>query len=161
MRNAKINMSMEVFARLVGFHLTKRNMVSKMLSSEYLAGFFDGEGCVLIADRKSRNGRKRNYYLQVVLSQKKSDVLYQIKEQYNCFIKKYHGGDAYFLVLRNQHAVSFLKDVLPYLVVKLDEAILALAFYKRLNKVGKQLTDEELIVREKMKRELQCLKRKK
>jgi len=31
-----------------------------MLSLEYLAGFFDGEGCVIIADRKSRQNRKRN-----------------------------------------------------------------------------------------------------
>lgn len=107
----------------------------------YLAGFFDGEGCIFIQKikslQKSRVGGIRHcpnlrYRLTVQLTNTNQEVMdwvksigwyvherKNLKKQWKrCWVGRLHDIRAY----------EFLKLVLPYLKVKKDEALLGIKF---------------------------------
>ncbi len=93
------------------------------LTWQYVAGFFDGEGCIM--SNTKANGR---IVKRVVISQKEDEVLYKIKD----FLKNYGiNGNLYKgkssgatnLDIRKMESVKlFLENVVDYLIVKKDKA---------------------------------------
>ena len=106
----------------------------------YIAGLLDGEGYIFIH-------KYRNYMsLRVGISNTYVPVLKYVKEYYGGNIykhirqKKIH-KIGYEWVLQNKYTKQFLKDMLPFLIIKSKRAKLALDFIKfKESKNRKQLT---------------------
>jgi intein/homing endonuclease len=100
----------------------------------YLAGFFDGEGCISVSKFQGKNNRTPVYQLQVVIAQK-VDVLAELCEIAGVgtvHIKRDKSGVDYLQWrMSPREGVEFLKAVLPYLRVKKEEAILAIEFQEK------------------------------
>jgi hypothetical protein len=101
----------------------------------YIAGFFDGEGCISIS-KYQREGRNKTpvYSLQVVIAQKGVDVLHDLQfltgvgalhERH-----KYHPG-TYEWRLSPNDALDFLTEILPYLRGKHQEALIAIEYQNK------------------------------
>ena len=83
-----------------------------MLTIEYVAGFFDGEGCV------SYNGRN---YLSVQIAGNCYEVINLIQEQFGGSIHTRPNGTN-VLQISTRQAESFLNAILPFLIVKKEVA---------------------------------------
>lgn len=99
-------------------------MKNERLNLPYIAGFFDAEGCIQIAAKAS---------VSIVFAQKSSLALL---EAINAFFQ--NSGTVFqngALIFCGCHAENVLKAILPHLIVKKDQAVLALeAFtYARVN----------------------------
>ena len=100
----------------------------------YIAGLFDGDGCISIAKCKPRHPGCSPYYRLVV-------AVAMANEYIPRFLKFYFGGrvnkssarrerwkDQWQWHLGSDDAVAFLKAILPYLKLKREEAELAIEF---------------------------------
>lgn len=104
--------------------------MSEQLSAEYIAGFFDGEGCVQI--KNPRHGPGRVHLLSVSISNTYKPILEIIQRQYGGSLlpnrriaKGLTGWDLYWSARK---AEIFLRDVYPYLVVKKEQVLFAFKF---------------------------------
>ena len=100
----------------------------------YVAGFFDGEGCVHIHKRCYPPG-KVYYALLVTISNSKSKPLEYIKDIFGGSLrqdqdKRPNRSLMYELRLNGEKAGQLLSAVLPYLKVKGDVAKLGIEFGK-------------------------------
>lgn len=93
----------------------------------YAAGFFDGEGSIDVRYSVTNGGKYERFYLRVCIGQKRPEVLHWLQKEYGGSVCLRSNGMAY-LVLTTASAGNFLKTVRPYLVVKAEEADLAIAF---------------------------------
>lgn len=140
----------------------------------YLAGLFDGEGCICIGKAKPRGGRLHpSYHLECAVSMANEylPTLYRLS----------FGGSVYFY--RDKHpnhqpawqwhisakkAKIFLEAILPYLTIKKGEAELAVKFQMakknggspKGQRGGSIKTEEEWAVEEAQKLLLSEMKRK-
>lgn len=101
----------------------------------YAAGFFDGEGCIQIA-RMRRKGKHDVYALRVSANQRDARPLLLFAEHYGGKVRKHERTrfgqcDMWRWLVSSAKAEAFLLRVLPYLVVKKDQAELALEFQAR------------------------------
>lgn len=97
---------------------------------EYIAGFFDGEGCIGIYYRKKTKDR---FHLRTQLTQNKNK---NIEILMNELIKRFGGNLSeqitlsgkikYNWQLNSDLAVKFLKDIYPYLILKKEQAIISI-----------------------------------
>ena len=97
---------------------------SGFLKSEpaYLAGFFDGEGCIRVNKTKTENSP--NYHLIVTIANNDRSILDSCLEAYGGDVREKGKTGCYSWSLFNKvHIKQFLLDTLPYLVVKRDEAL--------------------------------------
>lgn len=100
----------------------------------YFAGFFDGEGSVFINSNGIDGNGNQRYVLRCTLSQNNRDVLLDMQSIWGGSVtNKAHRGplskkDGYTWSCSVKKAKSFLTDVLPYLRVKKEEAVLALSW---------------------------------
>jgi hypothetical protein len=103
----------------------------------WAAGFFDGEGCVLVARCKNSGVRGGwNYYLQVSIAQQDRRPLELINNKFGGSIRLNKGKATYEkkkdhvytwgLVLSGTNAFAFLKAIQPYCVVKCEQVTEAL-----------------------------------
>ena len=138
----------------------------------YLAGLFDGEGCIHIASSKYLDKGRKNppYKLRIQITNTCKDLMDKVasfgfyvierkdlkKNWKRCWV-----GHMY-----DRKAAGLLKQMLPYLIVKKDEATLAIEFQDHKDKVGlangkKGLSEEELAYRVSVKQQLSRLKEQK
>lgn len=102
----------------------------------YLAGFFDGEGCITCLQYKHED-RDDNYGIRAQLSQNDRRPL-------DLAMETFPGGRLYprknAKVLNVQwhglNAVDMLEQMLPFLLVKRDEARLAIEFGNIMRQIG-------------------------
>ena len=124
------------------------------MEKSYLAGLFDGEGCVLIGYRKTGNPRFLSMYISITNQDPRP-----LKA---CF-QEYGGGiltrsirpdwPCYRWQTGSRKALRFLKDVLPWLIIKKEEAEVAIQFQEKKKKGHKRSEEEiqvELSLREKL-----------
>jgi len=111
------------------------NFVYMKMTNEYIAGFFDGEGTIIITKNKVRPA----------MTQTNESVLLQIKEfvGVGCVTKlkkrKPQHKDAWgYFITGNDGALILLKRIEPFLIVKKDRAITAInileAYFEKINK---------------------------
>lgn len=101
-----------------------------MLSVEYVAGFFDGEGCISLSSTSASGTQKKYPHLIVSLAQSGPeglDLLLKIQKQYGGLIhhkKKYKDThkEAYQLRWNGRKALSFLDQISTYLKLKQQKA---------------------------------------
>lgn len=101
----------------------------------YIAGFFDGEGSVRIERSKTTHGNGaegHRYRLVTSIASTDKSVLTFIQSLYGGNVRSREGKgnqrDWYEYLLVNEHANTFLIDLLPYLIVKKERAELAIRF---------------------------------
>jgi LAGLIDADG-like domain len=103
-------------------------------SAEYLAGLFDGEGCIHMGKRP-RNKRIPGYFISVSIVMTHPEIVYAIAEQFGAYVTvnkkdlKYKSRRrAYQLVFNGTPAKKFLLIIYDYLRIKKEEARIAIAF---------------------------------
>ncbi len=112
-----------------------------MISPEYAAGFFDGEGCVNL----TVSGRNRRIVLRLMIVNTDPMILAAFQAQFGGFIehrvrqpgsKQAHWKQFCCLTMSGNIAFAFLVDIAPYVRVKASQVALALEFMelKRLPK---------------------------
>ena len=94
---------------------------------EYLAGFFDGEGCVSIAVSHRSKGRLE-YCIRVGASQKSTPVLYVFKEKFGGNVCTNRAGCSNWTLSGFGRVELFLNVIQPYLIVKERAAEIARMF---------------------------------
>jgi len=94
----------------------------------YAAGFFDGEGCVNCSANKSGSP-----FVRIMVANTNIEVLELFKSYWGGDIQKSsrskdHWKQAYNWRLANSDASTFLREILPFLVIKKDQASAAIQF---------------------------------
>lgn len=129
----------------------------------YIAGFFDGEGSIVIIKSKSGNFSPE-YAYGVSIGQKDGQTLDWIKEKFggNVYLVKHDGS--FYWALGYTKAIVFLKMIQPYLKYKKPQADLAIEFYESIQKfklknVHKRLSEVEISRREEIWKKMRQLKK--
>jgi len=134
---------------------------------QYAAGFFDAEGCICIGKNKHKQMLcGYQYELHVVFSSTFEPVarwfgfkflssICHIKENLETNRQENWRWAAYC-----GNGLAFLKQVRPYLVIKADEADLAIGFQERISSWAGKLTAEEIAWRECVKSKISEYKRR-
>lgn len=132
------------------------------MTDEYFAGFFDGEGCIHISS--NREGRHHTLVLQV--SQVDRRPLTALVDRFGgtvCPLRPVlDGRHAIFQwTVRSKAAEAALEALLPFLVVKKEQAELALEYRRSItSQMGsRRVPAEELALRESYRLLLQEMKR--
>lgn len=103
------------------------------LEIAYAAGFFDGEGCVVIEERLL-NGTP-NFRTHVAVSQINPEPLKLFMEVWDGHIGKRRRKNGIYFQWTAHTAIAarFLSDIAPLVIVKRTEVEIALAFRARIN----------------------------
>ena len=144
------------------------------IETAYWAGFFDGEGSVMITKTFSKDGFHKNptYQFQagVATTDKKSmqdlklfaGVGWLVERRY----KKLNQRNSYYWGCKGDKAVIFLQKILPYLRLKKPQALVGIEFQTGKNQPNKSggklrpLNPEEIKYRESMRTKIMKLNRK-
>lgn len=98
---------------------------------EYFAGLFDGEGCIHIRKSKRPSGIW-GYQLSCVLGMVTPKPIHLLKKTFGGSIyiakKKRPNRDCHNWTVCSRIALRFLEQVEPHLIVKKEEALLAMEF---------------------------------
>lgn len=130
----------------------------------YAAGFFDGEGSVVIVKRKPRYKDRINfsYSILATISQRDGEIMDWLVGNFGgTVLWKDRENPTYMWTITHRKAEQFLKEILPFLRYKKHQAELALRLQQRLYKTRKgydgktlPLTENELKIRENIR--LRC-----
>ena len=98
----------------------------------YIAGFFDGEGCIT-AIRSSKNGHR--YGITASITQKSRGILDLIKSYFGGYVviqKRNRRENDYICRLRFSVVATrvFLEAIAPYLIVKKEQAQIAIEYHQ-------------------------------
>lgn len=105
------------------------------LSPQWLAGFFDGEGCVC----GTIQGGSPN--LQITLTQKDPAILAIISLKFPAKIQS-NGGDGFRLAWGGKSALPFLEFIKDYVIIKKRQVELAFEFIPLIADPGQKVSPE-------------------
>ena len=106
-----------------------RNTITTEIS--YIAGFFDGEGCVRI---KKANQGGNSYYIIAHITNTNQKILKKVQDYFGGNTRLQEKGvnkGIYNWCITSSEASDFLKTLLPFLIEKKEQAELAIHFHKR------------------------------
>lgn len=104
----------------------------------YLAGFFDGEGCIHIGKHQSKDTPTPIYNLYVVIAQTNRAIIDEMLEMIGLgsihvykrtFEKNRSDNTSYALHLSGRHAADFLAEIKDYIRLKKFQTEVALEFH--------------------------------
>lgn len=108
------------------------------IEAAYIAGFFDGEGCVTIHRDRSKGARgiriNRNYVMSIKIGQSSKPVLDWIHARVGGSINERRNPvkkRVWTFTIRSNNAKRLLVDMLPFLIVKREQAEAAIEFQER------------------------------
>lgn len=96
----------------------------------YIAGFFDGEGCVRL---KRSNQNEHSYYVIAHITNSNRAILEHVQDLFGGAIRTQErtpNKTAHSWCITSAEAVDFLETLSPFLREKLEEARLAIKFHK-------------------------------
>jgi len=111
-----------------------------MMNEAYMAGFFDGEGCVRI--NKRVRGKYTEHSVFITIGQKDGATIDWIVENFGGGSYQIKRDDSYVWTATNKIAYNALKRFSPFLKYKKPQADLALEFFEKSVRTHR-LTDEE------------------
>lgn len=133
-----------------------------MVSTEYVAGFIDGEGSIAIGKNVVHYSGKRVYYLRLSVHQMDRRPLDQLVERYggSLTLNRTHKPNAIWQwVVSGTTAARIIEEIRPFLISKAEQADLGLAFQSLKGLHGnRSVTGEELQVQGELHRQMQELK---
>lgn len=110
-----------------------------MITREYIAGFFDGEGSIGIYHKNNKQ-----FHLRIQLTQNKDIVSTELFRVFTDVFggnlseqKTLSGGVKYNWQLNSDKAVKFLEEIEPFLVLKKTQAQIAIAWQKQRPEMGR------------------------
>ena len=134
-----------------------------MLDIRYVAGFFDGEGCIQLcySGMSRATSVLASVHLMIQVSNNDKPILDRIQGWLGGRVvartmakKKPQHKQCYYLVISGRKAAQFLNVLLPYLHVKRKQAEAAILFsetlhgpWKELGKAGRPISSEGLHLR--------------
>ncbi len=116
----------------------------------YLAGLFDGEGCVALTQTRSlSNPRLIRHYARVVVSNCYVPMLHWIRANFGGCVSVSNANreatgrkpSAMWISHKPSHSMQILNGMLPYLLYKHSEARIALTLFERLADQGSGSSD--------------------
>lgn len=115
------------------------------LDLAWLAGFIDGEGCILLSCQKPNPKRRtvsKIWIMRVCVTNTRHDVLALIQSWFGGYIvhkrtDKAHYKDGWTWEVSGHKAKRLLNEVGPYLVLKRSQCEVALKYAKTLSYSGK------------------------
>lgn len=147
------------------------------LDASYAAGFFDGEGCVAIYERAARHSGEGavspNFYVTVNMTNTHLGVLQHIRERIGGTVANFVRGKGkrratYRWIASSKEASHILNILLPHVVVKREQILVALEFNRlvqeRINRLhtgilGKPpLSSQEIAQRRALAAKIKALK---
>jgi len=131
----------------------KRHLLS------YLAGVFDGEGCIGITKKRPQEkSNQKNFtyvlYMQVSMTDEIVPRLFHMTFGGNFFPRRYpieaRRKTAYIWIVSGSKCVPIIKDLMPYILLKKPQFELGLHFSTLAKPLGfyNRLTEQELALRE-------------
>lgn len=141
--------------------MTLRNILETEIA--YLAGFFDGEGFIIICKDKTRLGNP-SYRLRIGASQVIKSPIDLLKDKFGGLVRLQEKPNAkhrsiYTWEQHSQKAVDTLKILLPYLLTKKDQANFAIDWASINNTFQhKRKTEEDINWLEEQKLLLKTMK---
>jgi hypothetical protein len=97
------------------------------LDLAYIAGFFDGEGCIILNRQRKLPHHTPGYHLQVSLAQKNRRILDQVVEFFGSgVVYGPRKTGVHYACWSGGPAEKVLRELLPYLICKKEEAEIAL-----------------------------------
>lgn len=114
-----------------------------MISSQYAAGFMDGEGCINVSSCRTST------YIRVLVVNTNREVLELFQQRWGGDIKqnkqhKAHWKISYTWRVSHISCQHFLKDIYPFLVVKKKQAEAAFIFFEAQPGKGKRWSETGL-----------------
>jgi len=114
-----------------------------MISSEYAAGFMDGEGCINVSSTRSTT------FIRILIVNTNLEVLKYFQQKWGGDISenKRHKSNwkiAYTWRVSHVACLTFLNDVYPFLIVKKKQAEAAFIFFNNRPGKGNRWTDSRL-----------------
>lgn len=96
----------------------------------YLAGLMDGEGCISITKHQGIHSRTPSYIMRVIIAQANESYLRYWHELtgIGSINQKPLNPTCYDWRITSQEALAFLKELYPFLILKKDEADIAIKF---------------------------------
>ena len=129
------------------------------MNINYLAGYFDGEGCISMS-------RYQNYNLCCRVASVNPAIPLLFRDAFEGWICYYKGRkeghrDQVVWSISGKKVTSFLKRILPYLIIKKEEALIGVEYREKHLEGGhrKKLTLKVLADRERYAQRLSALKR--
>ncbi len=129
----------------------------------YFAGLFDGEGCIYISRQKQ--GKYTTHILKARIYNLDLRPLRMAKRLYDgtlSFARKEDYRNQWYWEVGARKAVKFLKDILPYSIIKKDEIEVGLEFQKansELHKSSYRCVIHNKRIREAYRKDISELKR--
>ncbi len=108
-------------------------------SWEYMAGLFDGEGCIQLRKSQPRKANrsitpKYDLHVSIALT-RSSDLLYRVRNTFGGSISEPNERNPKWKPIviwdaTTRDAYMFLKFIYPYLIIKKEEAKIAIDYYE-------------------------------
>lgn len=117
-----------------------RNTITTEIA--YIAGFFDGEGCVRI---KQANQGGNSYYVIAHITNTNESILKDVEKLFGGKTRMQERGknkDVYNWCVTSSEAVDFLKTLSPFLKEKKEQAELAIYFHEHKEKMPPIVKEE-------------------
>lgn len=131
---------------------------------KYLAGFFDGEGCIYINKQRLKSNRKDyiSYSGAVAVSNTQKEPLELFAKYFGSKVRFYteilNGQDRYFWRITSKQAVKFCKIMKDELLLKSEQAEIVIKLHETMKlHSGIRISDEEIKRREKLYLEIREL----
>lgn len=146
-------------------------MTHKIETLAYAAGLFDGEGYVdIYKATQSKASKSPSLMLRVVISQKDGLIMNWLQDNFGGNVNKESRQDSYIYRwdIRSQAAKRFLLLIQPFVLIKREQADLAIRYENDKEKYletlkgfrgFRQLSEDEINNRLKMREELKKLKK--
>lgn len=137
----------------------KRRQYASLEDRIYTAGLVDGEGCICISKlKKSPRGLSPYHHLQFSLENTDPFITYWLQERFGGSVRldktkaSQNHKPTYRWALKKVETLQFLRQLLPYLLIKRPQAELALQFYQQcdVRRRGhkRRLEEDEILKRE-------------
>jgi hypothetical protein len=104
------------------------------MNNEYIAGLFDGDGCIMI-NYADKNAQNRKFYMNMQITNNYLPVLEQIQKLWggNIYrqprVKATH-NDTFQWKVSSKRAYAFAKALYPFVIIKKKQVALGLEFQK-------------------------------
>jgi len=131
-----------------------------MVSIEYTAGFFDGEGCINCSTNKGGSP-----FIRILVVNTNIEVLQSFQQRWGGDINKNyrakaHWKQAYTWRLSHSACANFLKEIQPFLIVKSSQCKSALDFFEIRPNKGHKWSDDKLTLANKFISEIKQANKK-
>ena len=124
-----------------------RNTVTSKIA--YIAGFFDGEGCIRI---KKANQGGNSYYLWVAITNSNKGILDMVRDLFGGQVRLAETSknkDIYHLLITSSEACDMLKILSCFLIEKKEQALLGIKFHETKENLS---TKEKVFMYNKMRK---------